>query len=61
MSVVVSKDENRTIIVSANEKYVINQSHEKGIVLSIGPRSPIERLSKEPSIELSTPAGTKTI
>lgn len=61
MSVVILKDEHRTIIVGAYEKYVINQSPDKGIELSIGPERPIDRLSHEPYIRLSIPTGTKTL
>ena len=60
MSVVISKDKDRTIIIGAYEKYVINQS-DKGIELSIGPERPTDRLSKEPYIRLSIPSGTKTL
>lgn len=60
MSVIISKDEHRTIIVGAYEKYVINQSSNKGIELSIGPERRT-RLSNEPQIRLSIPTGTKTL
>jgi hypothetical protein len=60
MSVIVSKDEDRTIILGAYEKYVIKQSPNKEIQLSIAPESPT-RLSNEPKIILSIPVGTKTL
>ena len=60
MSVVVSKDEDRTIILGAYVKYVIKQSSDKGIELSIWPEMPT-RLSNEPKIILSIPVGTKTL
>lgn len=60
MSVIITKDEHRTIIVGGYEKYVINYLPDKGIELSIGPERPT-RLSKEPYISLSIPIGTKTI
>jgi hypothetical protein len=59
MSVIVSKDESRTIIVGANERYVINQDSDKNIELSIGTMRP-ERLSNELQAKLSIPTGTKT-
>lgn len=59
MSVVISKDESRTIIVTVDERYVINQSPDKGIELSIGSIRP-ERLSNELEARLSIPIGTKT-
>jgi len=61
MSVIISKDEHRTIIAAADEKYVINQSPDKAIELSIGHAKPTERLSNEPEIRLSIPVGTKTL
>ena len=61
MSVIISKDEHKTIIAAVDERYVINQSPDKGIELSIGPAKPTERLSNEPEIRLSIPAGTKTL
>ena len=61
MSVIISKDEHRTIIAAAGERYVINQYPDKGIELSIGPAKPTERLSNEPEIRLSIPARTKTL
>lgn len=60
MSVVIHKDESRTLIIGAYEKYDINQSSDKGIQLYIGPQRP-ERLSYEPKIILSIPLGTKTL
>lgn len=60
MSVIITKDESRTIIVGGYEKYVINYSPDKGIELSIGPERPT-RLSNEPYIRLSIPTGTKTL
>jgi hypothetical protein len=60
MSVVLHKDESRTLIIGAYEKYDINQSPDKGITLYIGPERP-ERLSNEPKISLSIPAGSKTL
>jgi len=60
MSVIVSKDEDRTIILGAYEKYVIKQSPNKEIQLSIAPERPT-RLSNEPKIILSIPIGTKTL
>lgn len=60
MSIVVSKDKDRTIILGAYEKYVIKQFPDKGIELSIAPERPTT-LSNEPKIILSIPAGTKTL
>lgn len=60
MSVVLSKDESETIIVGANERYVIDQDPAKNIELSIEPIQP-ERLSNELYAKLSIPAGTKTL
>lgn len=60
MAVIISKDESRTIILAAYEKYVINQSPDRRIELSIGPERQ-ERLSNEPHIRVSIPAGTKTL
>ena len=60
MSVVVLKDKDRTIILGAYEKYVVKQSPDQGIELSIAPERP-ERLSNEPKIILSIPVGTKTL
>jgi len=60
MSVIVSKDESETIIIGANERYIINQDPDKNIELSIGPMKP-ERLSNELKAKLSIPVGTKTL
>lgn len=54
MSVIVHKDESRTVIAGAYEKYDINQSSDKR------PERPT-RLSNEPKIILSIPPGTKTL
>lgn len=61
MSVIISKDEQRTIIATMDEKYVINQVPDKGIELSIGSMGPAERFSYRPEIRLSIPIGTKTL
>lgn len=60
MSIIIHKDESRTVIAGAYEKYDINQSSDKVIKVYIGPETP-ERLSNEPKIILSIPPGTKTI
>jgi hypothetical protein len=60
MSVVIHKDESRTLIIGTYEKYDINQSPDKEIQLYIGPQRP-KRLSYEPKIVLSIPPRTKTL
>lgn len=60
MSVVILKDEHRTIIVTVDKRYVINQYPDKGIELSIETIKP-ERFSNELEVRLSIPIGTKTL
>ncbi len=60
MSVVILKDEYRTIIVTVDKRYVINQFPDKGIELSIETIKP-ERFSNELEVRLSIPIGTKSV
>lgn len=60
MSVVILKDEYRTIIVTVDKRYVINQFPDKGIELSIETIKP-EKFSNELEVRLSIPIGTKTL
>lgn len=61
MSVIVSKDESRTIIVTTDKRYVITQSPDKEIKLSVEHMYPTDRLSYELGIILTIPAGIKTL
>ena len=60
MSVIILKDEYRTIIVTVDKRYVINQFPDKGIELSIETIKP-EKFSNELEVRLSIPIGTKTL
>lgn len=61
MSVIISKDEHETIIVTVDKRYRINQYPDEGIMLSIETIKPIERFSNELEVRLSIPIGTKSV
>ena len=61
MSVIILKDEHKTMIVTVDKRYVINQYPDKGIELSIEIIKPTERFPNELEVRLSIPIGTKTL
>lgn len=61
MSVIISKDEHETIIVTVDKRYRINQYPDEGIMLSIETIKPIERFSNELEVRLAIHIGTKSV